>query len=104
MAPRSGYYESLAELAAVFAFGIAKNHAFLDGNKRAAFYALVTFLEVNDVVVVLEFDEWLPVFEGLAAGSVDRAGLVAHITEAMGGDPIVFDDETSANGGSLLEK
>ena len=40
MAPRSGYHESLAELAAVFAFGIAKNHAFLDGNKRAAFYAL----------------------------------------------------------------
>ena len=43
MAPRAGYYHSLAELAAALTYGIAKNHPFLDGNKRAAFYALVPF-------------------------------------------------------------
>jgi death-on-curing protein len=36
MAARSGYYRSLGELAAVYAHGIAKNHPFIDGNKRAA--------------------------------------------------------------------
>lgn len=34
MAPTTGYYASLAELAAVYAHGLAKNHPFLDGNKR----------------------------------------------------------------------
>lgn len=38
---------SLSQLAASYAFGIAKNHPFVDGNKRAAFAALGTFLRVN---------------------------------------------------------
>ena len=38
---------SLCELAAAYAFGIAKNHPFLDGNKRAAFLVAVIFLEIN---------------------------------------------------------
>jgi death-on-curing protein len=93
MAPRAGYYRSLAELAAALTYGIAKNHPFLDGNKRAAFYALVTFLEVNGVVLVLEHDRWLAIFEGMAAGTVDRDALVAHLVDAMGGDPRPLDPE-----------
>ncbi len=38
---------SLAELGAAYAFGIAKNHPFVDGNKRAAFAGLGTFLKAN---------------------------------------------------------
>lgn len=38
---------TFAELAASYGFGIAKNHAFLDGNKRAAFMAVGLFLAVN---------------------------------------------------------
>jgi death-on-curing protein len=38
---------SLAELAAAYAVGIAKNHAFIDGNKRTAFVAAAVFLERN---------------------------------------------------------
>ena len=37
----------LAELAAKLAFGIARNHAFVDGNKRTALYASVAFLRLN---------------------------------------------------------
>lgn len=37
----------LAALAAAYAFGIAKNHPFVDGNKRAAFLACGLFLELN---------------------------------------------------------
>ena len=35
------------DLAAAYAFGISKNHPFIDGNKRVAFVASVTFLELN---------------------------------------------------------
>ena len=38
---------TLAELAASYGFGIAKNHAFFDGNKRAAFMAIGLFLWIN---------------------------------------------------------
>jgi death on curing protein len=38
---------TLYELAAAYAYGLAKNHPFLDGNKRAAFVAAVVFLELN---------------------------------------------------------
>src|SRR2546425_12943812 len=43
------HYEQagLAELAAAYAFGLAKNHAFVDGNKRIAFMTMVTFLRKN---------------------------------------------------------
>lgn len=45
------HYEQaeLAELAASYAFGLATNHAFVDGNKRIAFIAMVTFLRKNGV-------------------------------------------------------
>jgi death-on-curing protein len=38
---------SLFELAAAYAYGLAKNHPFIDGNKRAAFIVAVVFLELN---------------------------------------------------------
>src|SRR5271155_1806948 len=38
-----------AELAAAYAYGLAKNHAFVDGNKRIAFMAMMGFLLKNDV-------------------------------------------------------
>ena len=41
----------LAALAAAYAFGIARNHPFIDGNKRAAFLAMMVFLGLNGVVV-----------------------------------------------------
>ncbi len=40
---------AMPELAAAYAFGLAKNHAFVDGNKRIAFMAMVVFLLKNDV-------------------------------------------------------
>src|SRR5690242_18108274 len=40
---------SLAELAVAYAFRLAKNHAFVDGNKRIAFMAMMTFLQKNNV-------------------------------------------------------
>ncbi len=47
-ANRAGYAEpDIAELAALYALGIARNHPFIDGNKRTAYVALETFLALN---------------------------------------------------------
>jgi death-on-curing protein len=94
MAARTGYYATVAELAAVYLFGLAKNHPFIDGNKRVAHVAAFAFLAVNGVPVPsLDVAPWVAVVEGVAAGTVERAELVAHVTAAMGGDPITLDPE-----------
>jgi death-on-curing protein len=59
-------------LAAAYAFGIAKNHPFTDGNKRAAFITAIVFLEVNGFeFTASEVDVVLKVLE-LAAGEVSE--------------------------------
>ncbi|MDE0052650.1 MAG: type II toxin-antitoxin system death-on-curing family toxin [Gammaproteobacteria bacterium] len=45
--PQTGYYEDLAEMAAALFQSLLLNHAFLDGNKRAAFFVTDTFLRLN---------------------------------------------------------
>jgi death-on-curing protein len=48
---RAGYGKpDIAELAAVYALGVAHNHPFIDGNKRTAFVALEVFLRLNGCV------------------------------------------------------
>lgn len=45
---RAGYGEpDIAELAALYALAIARNHPFIDGNKRTAYVAMETFLDLN---------------------------------------------------------
>ena len=45
--PRTGYYADLGEMAAALFQSLLMNHAFLDGNKRAAFFVTDTFLRLN---------------------------------------------------------
>lgn len=45
--PQTGYYDDLAELAAAMFQSLLINHAFLDGNKRVAFFVTDTFLRLN---------------------------------------------------------
>jgi death-on-curing protein len=71
----------LAELAAAYAFGIAKNHPFIDGNKRAALLALVTFLGLNDIDFVADEAEAVVMIRGLAASEIDEAGLTRWIRD-----------------------
>ena len=71
----------LAELAAAYAFGIAKNHPFIDGNKRAALLALVTFLGLNDVDFIADEAEAVVMIRGLAAGEIDESGLTRWIRD-----------------------
>ncbi len=45
--PQTGYYADIAEMAAALFESLLINHAFLDGNKRVAFFATDTFLRLN---------------------------------------------------------
>ena len=45
--PRTGYYADLAQMAAALFESLISNHAFLDGNKRMAFFTCDTFLRLN---------------------------------------------------------
>ena len=69
---RAGYGEpDVAELAALYAIAIARNHPFVDGNKRTAFAALFTFLALNGMVFEPpEVDAAMAVLR-LAAGDMD---------------------------------
>ena len=70
---------SLARLAAAYAFGIAKNHPFVDGNKRAALVAAELFLAVNGFDLIADDVEVVKVFLALAAGEVSEEELAAWI-------------------------
>ena len=65
---------TLAELAAALAFGLARNHPFVDGNKRTAAVACETFILLNDAALEASDDELYPRYLGLAEGSLDEAG------------------------------
>ena len=63
-----------ADLAASYAIGLAKNHAFVDGNKRAAFLAAGLFLHLNGYrLSVSQADATLTML-AVAAGEMDEAG------------------------------
>jgi death on curing protein len=61
---------SLCRMAAAYAFGIAANHPFVDGNKRTALIASITFLKLNGLEVTAEKADRYLTFYDLAAGTV----------------------------------
>jgi death on curing protein len=69
----------LAALAAAYAFGLAKNHPFIDGNKRAAFMAMTIFLRFNGVPFKPLPGEAAAAILSVAAGEVDETGLTRWI-------------------------
>jgi death on curing protein len=66
-------------LAAAYAFAIAKNHAFVDGNKRTAAVVCETFLELNGICITATDVDMYPIFLNLAAGSVSEDELTAWL-------------------------
>ena len=77
------HYENaeLPELAAAYAFGLAKNHPFVDGNKRIAFIAMVTFLRKNGIAFRPEQAQSTAIILALAAGEVSEESLARWIRD-----------------------
>ena len=72
---------SLPRLAASYAFGIARNHAFIDGNKRTALVVSEGFLRLNGLRVVSTPEEKYFTFLHLAEGSLSEEELNAWFTK-----------------------
>ena len=70
---------SLPELAACYGFGLAKNQALLDGNKRLGFLAIGIFLRVNGYRLIADRVAATVVMEDVAAGRLDEGTLAAWI-------------------------
>lgn len=73
----------LDELAAAYAFGLAKNHAFVDGNKRIAFMAMMVFLHKNGVAFGPDPAEATTIILSLAAGEVSEQSLGRWIRDNL---------------------
>jgi death-on-curing protein len=73
----------LPELAASYAFGLARNHPFVDGNKRTSLVALVTFLGLNGLDFVASEAEAVVMILALAAGEVNEDGLARWIRDNL---------------------
>lgn len=71
----------LALLAAAHAFGITRNHPFVDGNKRAAFVTMMLFLRKNGVRFAPSQAEATTIVVGLAAGEVSEESLARWIRD-----------------------
>ncbi|WP_282063641.1 type II toxin-antitoxin system death-on-curing family toxin [Roseobacter litoralis] len=74
------------EIAAAYAYGIAKAHAFVDGNKRTAFVAAFTFLRLNQVSVRPDSAVGVRKMEDLAAGKVSEEEFAAWLRELGAGN------------------
>ena len=74
---------SLAELAAAYAFGISRDHPFMDGNKRVSFVVTLLFLVLNGFDIHASDAECALVWQDLAAGGMSEARLARWIQDRL---------------------
>jgi death-on-curing protein len=83
--PRNRFHyeptSDLPSLAASYGFGIAKNHPFVDGNKRVAFQAMYLFLGLNGLRIDAPEEEVVATILSLANGDLDEPGLAAWLRD-----------------------
>ena len=70
---------NISRLAAAYAYGLARNHPFSDGNKRAAFLAIGMFLAINGFLLKVEPTEAVNTMLALAAGDLTELDLASWI-------------------------
>ena len=71
----------LATFAAAYAFGIIRNHPFIDGNKRASFAVMIVFLGLNDIEFLVPEAHATAMIVSLAAGEVSEDSLARWIRD-----------------------
>jgi death on curing protein len=71
----------IIDLGAAYAFGIARNHPFVDGNKRVAFLAMGVFLRLNGLHFAPSQEAATAATLALAAGEIDEAGFARWIID-----------------------
>lgn len=69
----------LADLAAALAYGLARNHPFVDGNKRTAAVACETFIELNNAMLEADDQDLYPLYLALAEGKLGEREFAAWL-------------------------
>ena len=72
-----------AEIATVYAFGISKAHACVDGNKRTAFVTALTFMRLDGYSLRSDTIEGVRMMENLAAGEVIETDFAKWLSADM---------------------
>jgi death on curing protein len=74
-------HETIFSMAATYLYGILRNHPFIDGNKRTAVAAALTFLELNGVEVDADEDAFYDLVIGVVEGRVSKASVTVFLEE-----------------------
>lgn len=72
-------YPSIIEKAARLGFGLVKNHAFPDGNKRIGAHAMLVFLALNEIETDYSQDDLINIIMGVASGQNDYSDLLVWV-------------------------
>jgi death on curing protein len=83
--PRNRFHyepdSDLATLAAAYGFASAKNHPFVDGNKRVAFQAMYAFLGINGLTITADEEDVVHLILGLAASELKESELILWLRD-----------------------
>lgn len=74
-------HPTLFEMAAAYLFHVARNHPFVDGNKRTALMCALVFLGLNGQRLEVEPDSLYEMVDGVAAGGVEKAAVSVFLRE-----------------------
>jgi len=79
-------HSTIYEQAAAYLFHISRNHPFIDGNKRTAYAAMQTFLELNGYVLNLSDEEEIDLVLQVAQGNMSKEELSAFLSRELGNE------------------
>jgi death-on-curing protein len=74
-------HETIFEMAAAYLYGICRNHPFVDGNKRTALSAALTFLDTNHIEVHAGENELVELVMSVAEGKISKAGVAVFLDD-----------------------
>lgn len=69
----------VADCAAAYGYGVARNHPFIDGNKRTAFVCAELFIELNGYCLIADDADCVRIMLALAAGEIEEAAFAAWL-------------------------
>ncbi|MCL4416284.1 MAG: type II toxin-antitoxin system death-on-curing family toxin [Actinobacteria bacterium] len=75
------FYPAIEEKAARQAYGIIRNHPFIDGNKRTGLFVMLVFLELNNIKMYFSQSELVELGMGIAEGKKDSKQITKWIIE-----------------------
>lgn len=76
-------HPTLSEQAAAYLFHLAKNHPFIDGNKRTAFAVTITFIELNGYRLNLSLEQAYRLVLRVATGDITKEELSVFLQENL---------------------